>query len=290
MRRTLAVTILVVLSSVAFAQPRATPAMRIVSTAPSITESLFALGLGDRVVGVSQFCRYPPQVTALPRVGTIVRPDFERIISLRPDLVIISDRAPDMAARLGAVHIASVSVSTGSLADVSSMLMRIGGAAGIEAHARAFVADLASQLERLRLRPAPSPRPKVLLIMGRAPDALTGMVAVGRDSYLSALIDIAGGTNVLATTAIPYPQVTLESVLALNPDVIVDTIDMGATDVDRERRQAATRALWTPFQTLSAVRSGRIRAAETDALFVPGPRVVDAATWLAGVIRGGPQP
>lgn len=265
--------------------------MRIVSTTPSITESLFALGLGDRVVGVSEFSRYPPQVTSLPKVGSELGPNLERIVTLRPDLVVISDRLPTLGQRLEAARIPFLAVSLGNLASISSAMLRIGAAAGIEPHAHEVVATLQSRLDRLRERPAPTPRPKVLLIMGRTLEALTGMVAVGRDSYLNDLIEIAGGTNILAaSTAIPYPRVTLESVLSLNPDVIVDTIDMGATDANRELLQASSMALWTRFEMLSAVKSGRIRAAETDALFVPGPRVVDGAEWLAVVIRGERHP
>jgi iron complex transport system substrate-binding protein len=290
-RAACAAAVTAVIVSTAAAQPRRARPMRIVSTTPSITESLFALGLGDRVVGVSQFSRYPPQVTSLPKIGTEPGPSLERIVTLRPDLVVISDRLPSLGQRLDAARIPFVEVSNGSLASISSAMLRIGAAAGIESHARDVVAALQSRLDSLRQRPALTPRPKVLLIMGRTSESLTGMIAVGRDSYLNDLIDIAGGTNVLAASnAIPYPRVTLESVLSLNPDVIVDTVDMGATSADRELRQASSMALWTRFQMLSAVKSGRIRAAETDALFVPGPRVVDAAEWLAAVIRGERHP
>src|SRR5262249_6746141 len=105
------------------------------------------------------------------------------------------------------------------------------------------------------------------------------------------LIEIAGGTNVLSgVSPVAYPQVSLESVLQLDPDVIVDTIDMGATETAREQRNLAGRALWGRFPTISAVRSGRIHARETDALFMPGPRVVDAAEWLADLIHGELRP
>jgi iron complex transport system substrate-binding protein len=266
-------------------QPRE-QVMRIVSTSPSMTEMLFALGLGDRVVGVSQFCRYPPQVTSLPRVGTVLRPDLERIVTLRPDLVVISDKNTEFAIRLTAAQIPFVAVATTSLADVSSAMVRIGAAAGGEAHARTVVADMEQRLDAIRRRSIALGRPKVLLIMGRAADSLTGIVAVGAGSYLNELVTIAGGTNVVASVStIPYPKLQLESILRMDPDVIVDTIDMGATESDRERRNLLGRALWRRYRTVSAVRTGRIHAAETDALFVPGPRVVDAAEWLAQVIQ-----
>ena len=267
-------------------QPRE-ESRRIVSTSPSTTEMLFALGLGDRVVGVSNFCRYPPQVQALPKVGTILRPDLERVVTLRPDLVVITDRNLEFAARLTAAQISFVTVPTTTLKDVSSAMLRIGDAAGIPAEARTAVAKMEERLEKVRRLPQIVPRPRVLLIMGRTADALTGIVAAGAGSYLNDLVGIAGGANIVSeVSSLPYPQLSLESILKLDPDVIVDTIDMGATETERERRNAEGQELWRRYRTISAVRNGRVRAAETDALFVPGPRVAETAEWLADVIRG----
>jgi len=272
--------------SVLAGQPRE-ESRRIVSTSPSTTEMLFALGLGDRVVGVSNFCRYPPQVQALPKVGTILRPDLERVVTLRPDLVVITDRNLEFAARLTAAQISFVTVPTTTLKDVSSAMLRIGDAAGIPAEARTAVAKMEERLEKVRRLPQIVPRPRVLLIMGRTADALTGIVAAGAGSYLNDLVGIAGGANIVSeVSSLPYPQLSLESILKLDPDVIVDTIDMGATETERERRNAEGQELWRRYRTISAVRNGRVRAAETDALFVPGPRVAETAEWLADVIRG----
>lgn len=290
MRARLVITLMIAATCTVLAQPR--PGVsRIVSTAPSTTEMLFALGLGDRVVAVSSFCRYPPQVRSLPKIGNVLHPDFERIVALRPDLVIVNDKLPDLAGRLATASVPFVSVGTTTLADVSTAMLRIGEAAGIGGHARDVVGAIDDRLERVRRRAPAAPRPKVLLIVGRQAGALRGMIAAGAGSYLSDLIDIAGGVNAVAgASALPYPQVSLESVLSLNPDVIVDTVDMGEADVDRVRRHAESWALWKRHETIAAVRSRRVRVAETDALFVPGPRVVDAAEWLADVIHGAERP
>ena len=128
-------------------------------------------------------------------------------------------------------------------------------------------------------------------MLGRTPGALTGIVAAGVGSYLNDLIEIAGGTNVVSgVSTLPYPQLSLESILRLDPDVIVDTIDMGATEADRERQHLESRDLWQRYRTLTAVRTGRVRAAETDALFIPGPRVIDVAEWLTDLIHGAVHP
>ena len=270
---------------VALAQPRQ-PVARIVSTLPSTTEMLFALGLGDRVVGVSAFCRYPPQVKSLPSVGSVLRPDFERILTLRPDLVVITDRNPDLAGRLRAAQVPFVAVATTTLADVSTSMVRIGAVAGIEPHAREVVAGLEARLRRVSALAVARPRPRVLVIVGRDPATLSGIVAAGRGSYLDDLVTLAGGDNVVSrVSSLPYPKLSLESILGLDPEVIVDTIDMSAIDW-QQRRSADDQKLWERYQTLSAVRAGRVHAAASDALVTPGPRVVDVAEWLAGLIQG----
>jgi iron complex transport system substrate-binding protein len=273
------------------AASRAVAPTRIVSTSPSITETLFALGLGNRVIAVSQFCRFPPEVLKLPKIGTFLKPDLERIITLKPDLVVVGEQSADLSRRLGAAQVPFIAVPSGRLADVTTSMLRIGAAAGIASHARDVAGGVERRLEGVRQRRGLTVRPKVLLILGRNPETLTGMIAVGRDTYLNDLITIAGGINVLDDPASPqYPSVSLENILHLDPDVIVDMIDMSAAADVRARRAEASRGLWQDFRTISAVRHGRVEAAAVDALVVPGPRVVDAAEWLAGVLRRPERP
>jgi ABC-type Fe3+-hydroxamate transport system substrate-binding protein len=126
----------------------------------------------------------------------------------------------------------------------------------------------------------------VLLIIGRRPGTLADLVGVGSGSYLNELIEVAGGINVLAIPGQPaYPTISMETVLRLNPDVIVDTVDMGETEADRRQRQPINARLWSAYPMLTAVRTNRLYAATTDALVVPGPRVVEAAEWIAALLR-----
>jgi iron complex transport system substrate-binding protein len=127
----------------------------------------------------------------------------------------------------------------------------------------------------------------VLFIIGRRPGMLADLVAIGPGSYLNDVIEIAGGRNVMAIDGQPeYPRISLETVLRLDPDVIIDTVDMGDTDAERQQRQSVNERLWAPYRTLTAVRTGGLHAATTDALVVPGPRVVDAAEWVASLLNG----
>jgi iron complex transport system substrate-binding protein len=259
---------------------------RIVSTSPSITETLFALGLGDRVVGVSQYCRFPPEVQKLPKVGTFLQPDAERIVALLPDLVFVQRAAGDLTKRLLAMHVRAVAVDEGTMASVFGAIREIAEAAGVPARGEALVADIQLKLDRLTHAAVTGQRPSVLFIIGRRPGTLADLVAVGPRTYLDALIGIAGGQNALRTDGLPqYPHISMETVLRIDPDVIVDTVDMGDTTAERRARQTLNQRLWAAYPSLRAVGSKRVYADTTDALVVPGPRIVDAAEWLAALIR-----
>lgn len=269
----------------------AAPPSRIVSTSPSITETLFALGLGSRVVGVSQFCRYPAEVAGLPKVGPFLTPDPERIAALRPDLVILHSIANGIDRRLTALDIPFAVVQRGTMDSVMASIRIIGAAAGVTSRAEALVADLVRRLDRLRQSAPPGSRPTVLFIIGRRSGMLADLVAVGHDAYLDDLIEAAGGRNALDVGIVPpYPRISMETVLRLNPDVIIDTVDMGETVAERRDRSMANARLWQAYPSLKAVAAGRLHAATTDAVVVPGPRVVEAAEWMASLLRGSGKP
>ncbi len=120
-----------ILALLAVAAAVAAPPQRIVSTAPSITEMLYAVGLGDRVVGVTTYCHYPPDARKKPKIGTYTEPNFERIASLRPDLVVIQTNPINLAARLGALKLNVLEVSHDTVADVYVSMQRIADAGGV---------------------------------------------------------------------------------------------------------------------------------------------------------------
>jgi iron complex transport system substrate-binding protein len=285
LRRALGLAIIGGVLPIVAAVRAATPS-RIVSTSPSITETLFALGLGDRVVGVSEYCRFPPAVLKLPKVGTFLKPDAELIAGLRPDLVFVHELSSGIDRRLAGLRIPFVVVDRGTLAGVFSSILQIAPAAGEPARGDVLVADIERRLRQVRHGAVDAARPRALFIIGRSPGMLTDLVAVGPGSYINDLIEIAGGRNVLAMQGQPeYPKISLETVLRLDPEVIVDTVDMGETEAERRLRQPINERLWSAYPTLTAVKHRRVFAATTDALVVPGPRVVDAAEWVASIVR-----
>jgi ABC-type hemin transport system substrate-binding protein len=190
----------------AVAQAPTVPA-RIVSTSPSITETLFALELGDRVVGVSTYCRYPREAQALPKVGTFLKPDAEVIARLKPELVFVHAGPNTVATQLGALGIRTAIVDRGTLPSVFSTIRQISAAAGVADRGDALVRDIQSELDRVKAAVAGRAPRKVLVIVGRRTGALTDIIAVGPGSYLNDLIGIAGGVNVMAGVKLEYPKI-----------------------------------------------------------------------------------
>jgi len=247
---------------------------RIVSTFPSITETVFALGAGDRVVGVSNYCKYPAAVLALPKIGSYTKPDAEKIALLRPDLVIIQKTAAGLADRLSALGIAHAEVKIGSLADIYSMIREIGRAVGLPERAEKLNGDIKSRLDAVREETRGKARPTVMIVVGRTPGLLTNLVAVGPGAYLAELLEIAGGRNVLTDTAIAYPHISLETVVRLNPDIILDLSAMGTARGD-------LLGPWLSHKELT----GKIFGLTSEVLTTPGPRVVEAVEMIRAKLR-----
>jgi iron complex transport system substrate-binding protein len=177
----------------------------------------------------------------------------------------------------------AIPVRSGSLAGVFSLIQTIGSVTGADERATRLVDDLRARLSRVRAGVGGRPAKKVLILVGRRPGTLTDLVAAGRGTYLSDLAVIAGGENVLSRDSAPeYPRLSMESVIRLAPDVIVDAGDMGDTPADRQRRAAVGLDLWRRQTLVRAVALGGVHQVLSDAFVVPGPRVVEVASTLAG--------
>jgi iron complex transport system substrate-binding protein len=277
----------IVLMVCVVALPAQTKPQRIVSTAPSITETLFALGLGDRVVGVSQFCNYPPEVHKLPKVGSYIRPDAEAIARLTPDLVVLQRSSTELTGRLSDLHIAFIEVPHATLEDIYTEIQLIGKAAGVTDRSATLIAQIKGSLDAIQSKAKAMPSPRVLVIVDRQQGTLNNLIAVGLNNYVNQILEIAGGTNVLAQTGQPqYPRISLETVLRDNPDVIIDLSGTQETEAARKASRAATLALWDRYRDLKAVKSGHVYAGTTDSLVVPGPRTPLAAQRLFDFVHG----
>jgi iron complex transport system substrate-binding protein len=257
--------------------PGQRPPQRIVSTAPSITELLYALGLGNRIVGVDRFSRYPPEVLRKQKIGDYANPNLEVIASLRPDLVMIPTNPVKLAERLRTLRLKVLEIDQEGIAKLYDSFRIVGQATGTVEQAAKLTSTVRGQLETIRARAAPLKRTRMMFVVGRTPNRLDGLIVVGQASYLNEIIALAGGENVFRDAVASYPAVSLEEVLSRNPDVIVDMGDMADTVGVTEEHKREVTSLWERLSSVTAVKQHRVYAVASDVYVVPGPRVVEAA-------------
>lgn len=241
---------------------------RIVSLAPSVTETLFALGLGDRIVGVTSYCDYPPEARTKESVGDTLRPSIERIIALKPDLVIVST-ASQLEQAVGRLDQLGIPAYVSSPRDLDSMLTsfeRLGEIAGIPERALEVTAELRKRIEAVRLRVEGRDRPRVLVMLGSEP-----LITAGGTSFINDLIERAGGRSISADEKAEYPQFSLESAVARQPEVIF--LQAGEGELPSRLKQ-------TP-----AGVAGRVYRLDDALLLRPGPRIVDGLEQMAAKIQ-----
>jgi iron complex transport system substrate-binding protein len=249
---------------------------RIVSLAPSITEMVFSLGKGDRLKGVTQHCDFPPEARSLPKVGSYVRPDLERIVALKPDLCIATkDGNPrDVVESLQALGIPVYVVNPRDLDTVVNTLVEIGELLNAEHKARDLAGEMRARIERVKTRVARAVRrPRVFFQIGVVP-----IVSVGADTFIHELITTAGGTNAAEGTT-PYPRFSREQVLELSPEVII------ITSMTRGQVFEEVRDEWKKWNRLPAVRDERIFIVESNLFDRPTPRLIEGLELLAGLIH-----
>ena len=168
------------------------PAQRIVSIVPAVTEMLFAIGAGPKVVAVSSFDTWPPEVASLPKVGALLDPDIEQIIRLRPDLVIVYGTESELRTKLGRAGIRTFPYVMGGLANLTKTMRDLGREVGMTAEAEQAAAAIEARLDAIRQRVAGRPRPRTLLVFGREPGALRAIDASGGIGFLSDIVELGG--------------------------------------------------------------------------------------------------
>ena len=239
------------------------------------------------MVGVTRYCRYPPEAQSKPKIGDYTSPNLEAIAALRPDLVVVQKNPVHLAEKLAALKLPVLEINQENIAAIYKSIHDVGAATGTEASAEKLNTSIQNGLEKVKARVSALPRVRVMFVIGRSPNRLDGLVVSGRASYLNDVIDAAGGENVFRDALAPYPAVSLEEVMARNPEVIVDMGDMSDTVGVTEQHKRAVVALWDRIPTLAAVKQHRVFAVASDIFVVPGPRVIDAARAFAEMLHPG---
>ncbi|MBI3000499.1 MAG: ABC transporter substrate-binding protein [Deltaproteobacteria bacterium] len=253
---------------------QATVPRRVVSLAPSVTETLFALGVGDRLVGVTTHCDYPAEARRLPKIGDFVNPSLEAIVAKRPDLVIGVTGATDpvKAREMKRLGLKVVLVSVSNLGDVLNSIRSIAQLLRNENAGEKLVAKITTQVQEVKKRVSPAARRSVLLVVGFHP-----LIAVGGKNFIDELITLAAGENIAGSAAQPWLNLPDEVVVAKAPQVIIEA-GMGS-----EREESVKR--WGDLRSVPAVREGRIYSYPSDKILRPGPRFGEALADIARLIH-----
>ena len=246
---------------------------RIVSIGPSITEFLFALGAGPRVVGVDDFSDEPAAAAQLEKVGGI-KVNFEKVVSLRPDLVLSVKFSDGTIERLAGAGLLVLVVDPQSAGDVARTAILLGQATGSDGNVMAR--DIERRIDAVRSKTASAPKPRVYHEIDASDP--TKIFTVGPGSYIHDLIGIAGGQNIGARAGSAYPQLSAEEILRGDPEIIV----LAAADYSAKPEQVAARAGWS---VISAVKNGRIVTIAPNLINRPGPRVGEAAEVYAKLVH-----
>lgn len=255
---------------------------RIVSLVPALTELLFAIGAGPQVVGVSSYDHEPPEVESRAKVGALLDPDTERILSLRPDLVAIYGSQVDLRTQLQRASIPVFDYRHAGLADIFTTTRALGASTGHTREADDLVRRLEQRIAAVRTRTGRGPRVRTLLVFGREAGALRNIYVSGGRGFLHDMLVAAGGENVMGDVAQESVQASTELVLARAPDVILELRDRGSLP---EARLQALAADWSGLASVPAVKQQRVHIVSGTGLTVPGPRVAAAIERLAEVLH-----
>lgn len=255
---------------------------RIVSLVPALTEMLFAIGAGPQVVGVSSYDRFPPQVTSLPRVGALLDPDTERILSLTPDLVITYGSQVDLQTQMRRASIATYDYRHGGLDHILATIRDLGVRTGRAAGADKVAGAIEARIDAVQARVAGRPRPRTLLVFSRDPRALRNIYVSGGAGFLHDMLVAAGGEDVFADVKRESVQATTETILARSPEVI---LEIRPEDIPAGRGLAEEMAVWSRLAAVPAVRNKRVYFITGQQMTVPGPRVADGVERMAKALH-----
>ncbi len=258
------------------------PPKRIISLAPNITEIIYKLGAGNLLVGRTEYGLYPPQALRVPVVGGYLNPDFEKMVALRPDVVLLLPN-PEMARKLSRLNLKPVTLPNETIDDIFSSIDSLGRLLNREKRAAALIAGIRDTLAWVKSRADSLAAKSALLLIGREAGSLKGLYAAGKDTYLSELLKLCRVENAFSDVGIRYFEVSKEDLILRNPDLIVEFRLIDSPDVARELQ--ALKQDWQLLNVLKAVKNEQIYIFTERFFLIPGPRVAIGATLLFEKLR-----
>jgi iron complex transport system substrate-binding protein len=256
-------------------------ARRIICAAPSVTEIVFALGMGKRVVGVSDFSTFPPEARTVARVGGLINPNKEKITSLQPDLLIIQGQNESLARFCEEHQVRFLSIEINALEDIWTAIQTIGLTLRAEEEASALIQKIKHDLQDIKVRIQNRPLKKIFLTLGHTPGDLTGLMTTGPGTFLHELVTVAGGKNIFSDASGLYPQISKESLVKRQPEIIIEAIP---GEIPEEKVKLLKKD-WSQLPMLPAVKSGNIHFLTEDFLLIPGVRIARTVRRFAEIFH-----
>ncbi len=245
---------------------------RVISTSPAITEILFALGVGDQVVGVTDYCTYPKKACDLPSIGGPLNPSTETWIALKPDLIILQEDSIAINKHAAILKVATLMVSVNNLNNILTSIQIIADSMQVSKTGKNLVNKIKIQIDNYRIRLGKFKSRQVLMILSDTNDPSRDLYAVGRDTFLNELLSIAGGENVLPDTMARYPKISKEFIISKSPEIIME---IGPKSNMSNKEILNRKKVWGKYSTLRAVKNDRLHFIGADYILIPGPRLVN---------------
>ena len=244
---------------------------RIISTSPAITEIIFALDAGDKVVGVTDYCNYPKNACRLPSIGGPLNPNTEKWLALKPDLIILQDDSVVLNKHAKVFKIPTLEVSVNNLENILRSIQVIADAMQTPKAGKQLVDKIIIQIDNYRTSIGKTKARHVLMLLSDTNDPSRDLYAVGRNTFLNELLSIAGGENILPETMATYPKISKEFIIAKSPEII---IEIGPTANLSNEGILNRKKAWTIYPTIRAVKNDRLYFVGADYILIPGPRLV----------------
>jgi iron complex transport system substrate-binding protein len=253
---------------------------RVISMSPHFTEIIYDIGAQDQLVGVTNFCKFPPEARKKTKVGGFFNPNFETIVSLRPDLVLLVPFYGQTIESFKKLGIPVLVQNNSSLQDVFDTYDVLGKALGRESAAQAAKRKLQARLDKVRKKAGSRKPVSILFVVGHNIGELQRIYAAGDHCFVGEIIALSGGHNVLTGTSIAFPLVSKEQLIKRDPDVIVDSMPSDEATGDTI---AKAKAAWAGLPSLKAVRENHVYFLKQDEFLIPGPTMVGLAEYLSKI-------
>ncbi len=257
---------------------------KIVSLAPSITETLFALGLGGKLVGVTTYCDFPPEAKKISKIGGYFYPNNEAILALKPTITMILSVHDAFKQRARELGINTIMLNNQSVSGILKSIEIIGNTCGAQDRAEKVNAGLRARIDKIQKKTEGLPRPKVLISVGRnmGSGGLTDIYIAGEDGFFNEMITLSGGVNAFSGSTSRFPVASDEGIFQINPDVIIDIVpDLAQLPVTEED----VLEQWRSLRQVKAIKNGRVYIFGDDFAAKPGPRFIMILEKLARAVH-----